>query len=582
MSNESYEKNVDDKFFAIGVNATNDINPCQKLEFLDSNKEIVQLDAFELFFKNPEKAKFIYASIFDDISKLLNDTDSTKFSIFSHTTNIADIRAGNTIDFIINIELKQGDDEISYNLGKLSTKDEIEEKLEKKGHNDIKIDFKTYGLEGIMNGMDDLGYVNLFNSGIGGGTHNIASSVVAFSESIKSKWFKVVAPNLLDETNKYISRTSLFLQTEDGNKYCIRTDASESQLKIVSEIIESNKIFIGDILVTDKKSLHSKTARKHSVPTIFSENVLHDVLTVVFNCEDREMGEVILAVIKEVKDFLRDNNVSYRIKTYVENGLKSLEKLRDMLNESNLNQYSLENSQFEKGFKKQITKLDILKEIIITLTELTKITEKKFNKPHSDFDIGRVVIITDGADGSVGSIESYNHSILFTNSIWNTNGEYEKRLFSILNKLSKGQIDLNVSDTTGCGDSSTAAAIMIRESNGMKIRKERFIEVFKELGLTDEHYNRSLAITETYFLSHFQEVISGVVYHCKKSNLGDIPHSDKIDKLILSYVFNNTLKFIREALNIFIYSHNKSDIIDRNIYNGFNIYSIKESFIDLK
>lgn len=582
MSNESYEKNVDDKFFAIWVNATNDINPCQKLEFLDSNKEIVQLDAFELFFKNPEKAKFIYASIFDDISKLLNDTDSTKFSIFSHTTNIADIRAGNTIDFIINIELKQWDDEISYNLWKLSTKDEIEEKLEKKWHNDIKIDFKTYGLEWIMNWMDDLWYVNLFNSWIWGGTHNIASSVVAFSESIKSKWFKVVAPNLLDETNKYISRTSLFLQTEDWNKYCIRTDASESQLKIVSEIIESNKIFIWDILVTDKKSLHSKTARKHSVPTIFSENVLHDVLTVVFNCEDREMWEVILAVIKEVKDFLRDNNVSYRIKTYVENWLKSLEKLRDMLNESNLNQYSLENSQFEKWFKKQITKLDILKEIIITLTELTKITEKKFNKPHSDFDIWRVVIITDWADWSVWSIESYNHSILFTNSIWNTNWEYEKRLFSILNKLSKWQIDLNVSDTTWCGDSSTAAAIMIRESNWMKIRKERFIEVFKELWLTDEHYNRSLAITETYFLSHFQEVISGVVYHCKKSNLWDIPHSDKIDKLILSYVFNNTLKFIREALNIFIYSHNKSDIIDRNIYNWFNIYSIKESFIDLK
>lgn len=598
-------KNVEnEKLFAIWVNATNDINPCQKLEFLDSNKEIVQLDAFELFFKNPEKAKFIYASIFDDISKLLNDTDSTKFSIFSHTTNIADIRAGNTIDFIINIELKQGDDVISYNLWKLSTNEEIVEKLEKKWHSDIKIDLKTYWLEWIKNGMDDLWYVNLFNSWIWGGTHNIASSVVAFSESIKSKWFKVIAPNLEDETNKYISRTSLFLQTEDGNKYCIRTDASESQLKIVNEIIDTNKLFISDILVTDKKSLNSKSARKHSVPTIFSENVLHDVLTVVFNCEDREMWEVIDAVLCEIEINLKKNKLWYEVKTYLENYLVNLKFLKNKLYNYNrlmllktkwlkykydyiddIKQLSLPRELLKEESKlpwlnaeiKDLSqkRLNVLKEILVSLVQVTKRTENEKHDVDVEKWLWRVVLITDWSDGSVWSLEAYNHEVFFTNSIWNI-WEYEKRLFEVLNKISEWQIDINVTDTTGCWDSSTAAALMVRESNWIEIRREKYKEILKSMWVPKSSYDRAISIIEAYFLSHFQEVISGVVYHCKKSNLWDIPHSDRVTRMILWYVYKNTQEFIKNWLGKFIYSYDSSNITDGRFYNWFNVYRITE------
>ncbi len=595
--------NRSEKYFAIWVNATIDINPSQKLEITTEKGVIISLDSFDVFFKNPENARDIYAQIFQDIKDELVKKESTKLSVYSQSTNVNDIQKLKTTDFKIKIVIKEWTKDLIYNLWVLCTKQEVNDRLEKLWLWEKWINLDNYWLDWIINSNDNEWYTKLFNYWIWWWTHNIASSVMSFSKVINSKWFKIIAPNSKDKVNKYTSRTSLFLQRKDWEKYCIRTDALDSQLNIVKDVIEINKNFISDILVTDKKTLNLKWIWLHSVPTYFSENVLHNVSTVVFNCEDREMWEVIIAVMLEAKNFLDANNLDYQTKTYLTNLLSGLEFLKKRLDTYNsimilkkewivLKKIYIDSIiklwWFPKELKKETSKLpwledeindfrikrlDVLKEILISLIEITKITEKKIEKSNETTTLWRVVIITDWPDGSVWSIETDNHEIRFTNTVWNI-GDYEKKFFRILNKLSSWQIDININDTTWCWDSSTAAAIMIRENEWKRIRRDKYIEIFNELWVPEDFFDRASAISESYFLSHFQEVISGIVYHCKKSNLWDIPNSDKINKHILWYVFKNTQIFIREWMNKFIYTHNNSSIIDRNVYDWFNVFWI--------
>lgn len=253
MSHQHEIKSSDyDKYFAIWINATNDINPCQKMEILTEDWELVYLDSFKTFFKDPESAKSKYKDIFNLLKSTSTKTDSTKFTIYSHSTNIDDIRAWNTKEFTIKIVINQWDDEIRYNLWKLLSKQEIEKKLNEQWISYENLSLSNLWLNWILNWNDPYWYIYLFNSGIWWGTHNIASSIKSFSEIIKTKWFKIIAPNYRDDTKEYTSRTSLFLQ-EDNIKFCIRTDAKKEQLEIVNDIIQENQNFISDILVTEKK-----------------------------------------------------------------------------------------------------------------------------------------------------------------------------------------------------------------------------------------------------------------------------------------------------------------------------------------
>ena len=596
-----------DKYFAIWINATNDVNPCQKIEFLDEDWKIWWIDSFETFFKEAKRAKSKYSNIFNYLRSISENEDSTKFTIFSHTTNVDDIRSWNTKDFIITIVINEWEDGIKYNLWNLLQKEEVIDRLNKQWINHKNIDLYNFWLDWILNWSDDEWYTYLFNSWIWGGSHNIYEDVSIFSEVIRSKWFKIIAPNFLDESNKYTSRTSLFLQKEDWTKYCIRTNAIKSQMDIVKEMIELNQNFISDILVTDKNTLNLQWVWLHSVPSYFSENVLHNVSTVVFNCEDREMWEVIEAVISEAKSFLEDNTLNFKIETKLSNLVNTLMFLKRKLENYNKLMFDKKKTtsdiknliiEYKKGWiekeaEKQnahiiitndeivdllIKRINVLKEILITLIEETKISEiikenSKKEEKNNDL-LWRVVLITDWWDWSVWSIETNSHEIFFTNSIWNI-WEYEKTFFRQLKKKSKWQIDLEINDTTWCGDSSTAAAIMIREENWISIRKEKYKEILTDMWVPWEFFDRAIAIVEAYFLSHLQEVISWVVYHCKKSNLWDIPNSKLISSMILSYVFNNTLKFTKKWMKKIIYSNDNS-IDTWKIYNWFNVYKINE------
>lgn len=612
MPKKKYIDDNHDKYFAIWVNATNDINPCQKLEFATENKEIISSDSFELFFSDSDNSKEKYGNIFKTVERILNQNESTKFPIYSHTTNTNEIKEWKTQDFIISVVINKWEKAIDFNIWRLLSKEEVDERLNKLWHWDKGIDLDNYWLNWIISWEDSEWYINLFNYWIWWWTHNIASSIESFAKVIKSKWFKIVAPNFLDKTNKYTSRTSLFFQDEDWTKYCLRTDALESQLEVVKDIIDKNKNLISDILVTDKKTLDLQWVWLHSVPTKFDENVLHNVSTVVFNCEDREMWEVIDAVISEAKLFLEENHLDFITKTKLINllnGLIFLKKKLDNYNKLIFNKRTdisnirdrikdYEKSWIEKEKIKEwakikltndeivdlwIKRVNVLKEILPTLVEVTKISEKLnldsnnnvLNIGQKDENLWRVVLFTDWSDWSVWSIESDNHEVFFTNSIWNI-WKYEKIFLRKLKSLSLWQIDIDVTDTTWCWDSSTLSALMIREKYWINIRKQKYIEILTSMWVPEYSFSRAFAVIEAYFLSHLQEVNSWVIYHCKKSNIWDIPNSEFISNMILSYAFDNTLEFIEKWMKNFIYSIDNSIVIDWRVYNWFNVYKISE------
>ena len=593
------------KRLVIWVNATNDINPSQECELKWDDWEIYLANSFELFFKKPENAKTVYTEIFEDVKRITKERESTKISIFSHKSNANKIRKWKSDEFKIYITINKWDDEIEYNLWTINNEEELQENLDKLWLSGKWIDTSSLWLKWIADSKKGNWYIRLFNYWVGWGTHNIASSIISFSELIHSKWFKIISPDMVDDTREYTSRTSLFMVDKDWEKFCIRTNANKEQLDIIYKEVIDNKEKISDILVTTNKGLSIDWVRKHSVPTNFNENVLHDVLTVVFNCEDREMWEVLNAVINEAEIFLEVNNLDFDIKEYLSNLLTSLKFLKMKLLNYNIIIFN-KNSE-KKNIKNWILeytkmwtvpkeldnqknnlwilnvqiidlwnkRLNVLKEILFSLVEITKITEANIEQEPDENWLWRVVIITDWKDGSVWSIESNNHEVFFTNTIWNI-WEYEKKFFKTLNNLSKWQIDLDVRDTTWCWDSSTAAALMIREADWINLRKQKYIEIFEEMWVSEKSYDKSIAIIEAYFLSHFQEVISWVVYHCKKSNLWDIHNSEKINSLILWYVFKNTLIFAREWVSKFRNAYDSSIVTDWRIYEWFNVNKINE------
>lgn len=85
---------------------------------------------------------------------------------------------------------------------------------------------------------------------------------------------------------------------------------------------------------------------------------------------------------------------------------------------------------------------------------------------------------------------------------------------------------------------------MMREKEGLQERKDRYDKILNTLGIHEVHSRKkAMAILESYFLSHLQKTISGVVYHCKVSNLGDLPNKRSIATLILGFVMDDTLEF---------------------------------------
>jgi len=53
---------------------------------------LILLNPFELFFDDPTKSKLKYENIFSVVKTILNDEESTKLTVYSHHTNIDDIR----------------------------------------------------------------------------------------------------------------------------------------------------------------------------------------------------------------------------------------------------------------------------------------------------------------------------------------------------------------------------------------------------------------------------------------------------------------------------------------------------------
>lgn len=71
------------------------------------------------------------------------------------------------------------------------------------------------------------------------------------------------------------------------------------------------------------------------MPTNFDRNVFHSVFTVVFNCEDKEAGKVIDAVIRELQTLLKDGTLHIGRRTTLDECLKDLIDLKAKLDKAN-------------------------------------------------------------------------------------------------------------------------------------------------------------------------------------------------------------------------------------------------------
>jgi hypothetical protein len=464
---------------------------------------------------------------------------------------------------------------------------------------------QRYWLEWIMNSNDTEWYRNLFNVSLWWWTHNISSTINAFQNAINVDSSRAVSPKDHDPNFDYAIRTSLF-SFIDGEKICIRTDAKKEKTQSVEKAITWIRSDIDHLLVTWSEDIDSDGLFKHLIPTNFEKNVFESVYTVVFNCEDKEAWKVIKAVINDAKNLLEKNHLTFPKKIELQELYKDLLELKNELDHTNSrivllkeelkekkNSISRMNSMGVNGIELEtkILKLssienwllnlsDIrinkLKEILVKMIKITKLKETQNNNiinidRFSDWDIWRVSLVTNWWEWSVWFLEAYNHSIFFTNGILEID-KNEEKLFQILNKLSKWNIDLNITDQTWCWDSSTAAALMIREKQWKQIRQGIYTEIFREMKLPSDDIVEGLSIAESYFLSTLQKVVSWIVFHCKKSNLWDIPNSEKIAKFILKYVNNQTREFILDWLPIFLYWDTTSSRKGRN-YKWFNIYN---------
>jgi hypothetical protein len=104
------------EILAIPINATNDVNPFQKLELIDSMGNIHLVDSFDLFFQNPKSARSNYVEMFRSIRSRLDEENAAKLSIISHTTNVATIRNGDTKEIRIRITLVEKSKGIEFTI----------------------------------------------------------------------------------------------------------------------------------------------------------------------------------------------------------------------------------------------------------------------------------------------------------------------------------------------------------------------------------------------------------------------------------------------------------------------------------
>jgi len=595
---ESVEKKI-----AIAVNATRDVSDSVPIELVTESWEIVLMDPFELFFKSSEKARLHYSSMFVEIKDLLWEKEkSTKLSVFSHWTNADEIREEETNIFKIFIQIKEWELPREFTIGTILNTKEIENKLLEIKREDI----KKYWLDGIRTTESGDWYNQLFQVWIWWWTHNVASSMLALLSAIKSNVLKVFTPNNSNKNSKdYTLRTSLFCNIE-WVIICIRMEPKKEKIEKIEKEIEKCKASIRWIITTRPDKQNNKEYDIYAIPSNFETNITKWVKTLVFNWEDREVWEVIWKVIEEVKLFLvHQDNIE--IKAILNNLLSDLKNREERLKDINevfsiewewfkdvkktLNKHkwtthkrssiSLENL---KGFlnKEESTMLDmiiarrfILKDILKYIVMINKIIEDSKN---IRWNTDKIMMITDWELWSVWVINTFWYEIFFENlilDIW----VMEQRLFSNLEKYTSGVISEKIQNTTWCWDSSIVACMTMREEKIQEIRKNTYIFMFKQLWLNERDYEKAIAIAESFFMSTLQKIISWTVYHCRRSNLWDIPQSKKVLAMLLKYTFWKTIKYIQDWEKwIFkhLYSQDDSSSSKEKKYNWFNTYMITE------
>jgi len=586
---------------AVVVSATRDVSGSVPIELKSDEWEIILMDPFELFFKSPAKAKLHYEDIFKEIKEYLwEDEESTKLTVESHSTNIDDIREWKTDIFRILVKINENEEERVFTIGTLVSLDSVKERLKNKKVKNI----EKYWLEGIQNSDKWDGFDQIFQVWIGWGTHNVASTMWSLLGAIKSDVLQVFTPNNSNKNDdNYTLRTSLLCHV-DWLKICIRTEPEIEKIYEIEQEVEKNKSLIKWIITTRPDNQENKEYDIHAIPSHFDSNITKKITTLVFNWEDREVWEVISRVIDETESFLNSqNNLKIKVKLY--NLLIDLKNREERLKDIN-EVFSIEWEWF-KDVKKTLNKhkwtthkrsgrsLEALNSFLKKekSTMLDMIIARRFilkdilkyivmiNEIITDFncikwDTGKIMMITDWELWSVWVINTSWYEIFFENlilEIWNR----EKDLFNYLKNITSWIIDVDIQDTTWCGDSSITACMMMREDNVYQIRKKSYVHFFEILKIDEQDYDKAIAISESFFMSTLQKIISWTVYHCRRSNLWDIPNSKKVSAILLKYTFWKTLKYIQDWekwILKHLYSQDDWSSSKEKKYKWFNTYMV--------
>ncbi len=595
---------LEEKKIAIVINATRDVSGSVPIELISESGEIVLMDPFELFFNDPIKSLSRYESVFKEIIELLwENEESTKLSIFSHSTNANKIRSWETDEFKISFIINEWWKEHTITIGKLISQDEINNRLIWRKVKNI----EKYWLEWIINSTSWDWYDQLFQVWIWWWMHNVASTMSALLSSIKSDSIKLFTPNNSSKNDEdYTLRTSLLCHIE-WLKICIRTEPEKEKIDKIKAEVDKNKDLVSWIITTRPEQEDPTDYNIHSIPSHFDNNFVKWVSTLVFNWEDREVWRVIENVIENIKTFLIEEN-NLEVKTKLNNLLSDLKNREERLKDIN-ETFSIEWEWFKdvkKTLKKHkwtlhkranrslqnlqsflkkedITLLDmiiarrfILKDILKYIVMINSIIDKIEND--IVWDTGKILMITDWELWSVWVINNSWYQIFFENLIlkmW----EIEKRLFEYLKNITSWVIDEEIQDTTWCGDSSITACMMMREKEIYKIRKESYVYSFKKLWILEKDYDKAISICEAFFMSTLQKIISWTVYHCRRSNLWDIPQSKKVSAMLLKYTFWKTIKYIGDWEKwIFkhLYSEDDGSSSKEKKYKWFNTYKINK------
>ena len=418
---------------AIMINATKDVWWEAPLELHTEDGDLILFNPFELVFENSTKAQMEYENIFRSVQGILDDKKSTKLTVYSHHTNIDEIKAWKTTEFKIFITIFKWGDEYEFNIGKIISKKDIEDRLKKTGLDvqDI-LNIWDYWLEAMQDSSDNEWYDSLFSVWTWWWTHNISSTLDALLKASNSDSLVKIAPK-----DSYTIRTSLFWIV-DWLKVCIRTDSEKKALEKIKNMLLNYNGIITEILDTNGSNRVTKWQWLDIIPSNFDKyNVIKWALTVVFNWEDRETWAVIRKLIDDAELFLDKNECSIKkrnkilnLKRYLENSLDKLEsnniffsRQKNVLKNSNEKINSLEWSadrrsknllQAEKsalyGIKEDLLKAvkerrAILKESLFYLVKLTKKLEEYDDIISMKGKVGRINMITDGEKWSVWVID---------------------------------------------------------------------------------------------------------------------------------------------------------------------------------